>query len=103
MFSALAAVHWAWLNLFPPPLGRARGGRVPPLAFVTNWLSIASNRPNSAAVFGGIPLAARMSSWVALVRPCCSAEASAAATACCSAACAWAAETVMPAWRATSS
>ncbi len=66
-------------------------------------MEIASYRPSSPEVFGGIPLAARMRVWVALVRPCCAAEASAPATAWLSACCAWAAEIVIPCWLASSS
>ena len=48
-------------------------GAVPPLAIFRNSVVIASYRPSSAAVFGGIPLAARISVGVTLVMPCCSA------------------------------
>ena len=50
-----------------------------------------------------MPLAARIRVWVALVRPCCSAADIALWTAWFSASCAWAAETVIPCWRASSS
>ena len=43
------------------------------LAIVGYSLAIASYRPSSAAVFGGIPLKARIRIGVTLVRPCCSA------------------------------
>src|SRR5580693_1380789 len=105
MFRALAAWHSAWLSLLPAAVWAAEpaAGTVPPLAIVRYWLAIDSYRPSSAEVFGGIPLAARIRVWVALVRPCCSAADSAAATAWFSAFWPWAVETVMPAWRAISS
>jgi hypothetical protein len=63
MFRALAAWHSAWLSLLPAAVWAAEpaAGAVPPLAIVRYWLAIASYRPSSSEVFGGIPLAARMS------------------------------------------
>ena len=83
MFRALAAWHSAWLSLLPAAVWAAEpaAGAVPPLAIVRYWLAIASYRPSSSEVFGGIPLAARIRVRVTLVRPCCSAEASAVVTA----------------------
>ncbi len=58
MFRALAAWHSAWLSLLPGGRlgGELAAGAVPPLAIVRYWLAIASYRPSSAEVFGGIPL-----------------------------------------------
>src|SRR3984957_1549832 len=105
MFRVLAAWHSALLSLLPAAAGAHEpgAGAVPPLAAARYWLAIASYRPSSAEVFGGMPLAARMSARVTLVRPCCWAADFAVVYAWLRACSAWAVVTVMPAWRATSS
>ena len=80
MFRALAAWHSAWLSLLPAAVWAAdEVGVVPPLAIFRYWLAIASYRPSSGAVFGGMPLETRIRVGVTLVRPCCSAAVFAAA------------------------
>src|SRR5487761_1319641 len=80
MFRALAAWHSAVLSLLPAAVwAEDEVGAVPPLAIVRYWLAIDSYRPSKSAVFGGIPLAARIRVRVTLVTPCCSAEDSAIA------------------------
>src|SRR5579863_2818791 len=105
MFRALAARHSAWLSLLVAAVAAAEpvAGAVPPLAMIRYWPEIASYRPSSADVSGGMPLAARMRVWVALPRPCWAAEASAWVMASLSAFCPCADEIVMPCWRASSS
>src|SRR5579859_3605516 len=105
MFRALAARHSAWLSLLVAAVAAAEplAGMVPPLASFRYWLEIASYRPSSADVSGGIPLAARMRVWVTLVSPWAAAAASACLRASLSAFAPWAGEIVIPCWRASSS
>src|SRR5579859_2180803 len=105
MFRALAARHSAWLSLLVAAVAAAEplAGIVPPLACFRYWSEIASYRPSSADVSGGMPLAARMSSWLTLGRPWAAAAASAWVRAALSALAPWAGEIVIPCWRASSS
>jgi hypothetical protein len=104
MFRTLAAWHTALLYLLSAAVwAELDVGVVPPLAIFRYSFAMAKYWPSSAEVSGGIPLTARMSVGVTLVRPCCSNAVFACAYAWARAACAWAVVTAMPAWRASSS